>query len=124
MNKSKLKAVFLTAAVVLGSMILSPSPAKADVIYVPMQGVWKEATNVVVFSPGDHRDQGNWVHGNLTGQGGQQFRYMWQQTTQVTGTLYFDTPVGRQGPVYVQFLDANRMKWQIGFTQSVVTRLR
>jgi hypothetical protein len=95
-----------------------------DTILVPFQGTWVQGPNTFIFLAGDTRDANGWIGGNQIGGGGQTNRYWWMPTGAATGTFYFDTAQGRQGPVNVQLLANNtQMKWFFGAETILLTRV-
>lgn len=89
-------------------------------IFIPFQGTWHDANhNSFIFLAGESRGDDGWVKGTVIGGGGQQNTYWWHDNGPVNGTLFFDTPQGRQGPIYVKLISASKMQWQFG-TETVI----
>lgn len=94
-----------------------------NTILVPFQGTWVQGANTLIFMAGSSWN-GNWIVGNVIGGGGQVNQYQWFQSTVTTGTFYFDTAQGRQGPVFVTLSNGNkRMTWQFGAESMVLNRV-
>ena len=95
-----------------------------DYIIVPFQGTWVQGANTFIFTAGDTRQENNWIEGNIIGGGGQSNRYLWFQTTATTGQFYFDTPQGRQGPLFVTLSNNNRrMTWRFGNETTILNKV-
>jgi hypothetical protein len=107
----------------LTDRMASYDPELEDTIFVPFQGTWVQGANTFIFTAGDTRES-NWVMGNLIGGGGQVSRYLWLSQTATSGTFYFDTTQGRQGPIVATLSNNNRtMTWRFGAETTILTRV-
>ena len=48
--------------------------------------------------------------------------YVWKPTAPTRGVLFLDTPVGRQGPIYITLNTPQKMTWQFGTESMTLMR--